>query len=341
MVVPTLSFSYPGLNWEYPPLPLDVGLVYQFPVGTWVESLAIRRNGKILAAALSSPEVFQVDNRAKKPIKLVHTFADNATSCTGITRMGGDIFYVIVGKFNVSTISPVPGSWSVYKIDVRHYHPYHKKTKSPKVSLVASFPDATMLNGITILSRRHKWLLVSDSGAGVIYRLELKTGNVIKVLDDPLMKPNNSSGIGINGVKVKKGKRLYFTNRDQNILARMLIKHDGTSTTPATIAARVDSPGKFDFNSWGNVDVAQNRVDILARVTGDNRTTLAGGQNSTGIKLFGPTAVRFGEVKPFIRAERGDWMKAYVSTNGGTDQYLTGNITRGGTISVVDVTGYD
>ena len=206
---------------------------------------------------------------------------------------------------------------------------------------MANFPEAILLNGITVLSRHRKWLLISDSAAGLVYRLEAKTGKVFKVLDDPLMKPNNTAfGIGINGLKVV-GDLLFFTNSNRKILARIPIEKEGTSRHSATLVARIDGPDDFVFTKAKGILVAQNGADRLGRVIGGTVTTLAGGAtHGAGGQLFGPTAVQFGRVKPVIAKPKSDWMKAYISTNGGTEQYSTGNVTRGGTISVVDVRDY-
>lgn len=288
-----------------------------------MENLAIRPNGKILATALSSPELVQVDNLGIEPVKVVHTFA-NAASCSGITELGQDVFYVVAGTFNISTLIPVPGSWSVYRVDAN--------PEPAEVSLVASFPSSILLNGITVLNKDKKWLLISDSVAGVVYRLEADTGKVVKVLEDPLMKSDSSSSLGINGIKIK-ANNLYFTNTNKNILARVLIKDDGTSTESATAVANIDFPDDFIFNGAQDVVVAQNGVDRLGLVSGETVETLAGGpSNGTESKLFGPTAVQFGS--------KADSTKAYITTNGGIAQYEAGNVTRGGTIFVVDVQGY-
>lgn len=50
-----------------------------------------------------------------------------------------------------------------------------------------------MLSGITVLSKRRKWLLVSDSGADVMYLLEGKTDKVFKMFEDPSMEPESLS----------------------------------------------------------------------------------------------------------------------------------------------------
>lgn len=243
---PSEFFAFGSLS--HPHLPLPVIVIHQFPAGTWIESLAIRNNGKILTTALSSPEIVQVDNHGKKPSILVHTFA-NATTCTGIVHLGKDTFYFIAGNFTLSTLTPVPGSWSVYRVDMRHHHPHHTEPKPAKVSWVANIPDAIFLKGITILDKWQETFLLSDSGAGVVYRLDGKTGRVLQVIDDPLMKPSSSAsfGVGISGVRLrengnelsftkpsfafgiggigikKHANTLYFTNRNQGLVARIRI----------------------------------------------------------------------------------------------------------------------
>ncbi|MCJ1270153.1 hypothetical protein MMC22_010049 [Lobaria immixta] len=344
LIVPARStpFNGPGLDFWHPPLPVPVKVIHQFPVGTWMENLAVRRNGKILTTALSSPEIFQVDNHGVQPVKLVHTFPD-ATSCTGIAKLGRDVFYVIAGSLSLNTFNAVPGSWSVYRVDVRHHHPHTTKPKPAKVSLVASFPDSVVLNGITVLNKHKKWFLVSDSGAGVVYRLDAKKGKVFKVLEDPLMKPDSPSfGNGLSGIKIKRDQ-LYFTNNNQNLLARMTIADNGTSKATAKVVTDVDGPADFTFNGRHNVVIAQNGVDRLGLMTKNHSVVQLAGSPTNGAgsdyELFGPTAVQFGKIKRMDPA-KADWMKAYMSTNGGTAQYLTGNVTRGGTISVVDIRSY-
>lgn len=343
LVVSALSQSVkkPGEGMYYRPLPLPlplpVSVLHQFPAGTWLENLAVRPNGKIPTTALSSPEIFEVDNDGVQPVKVVHTFA-HVTSCTGITHLGRDEFYVIAGNVSL-TASSVSGPWSVYKVDVRHHHRHTTKPKPAAVSLVAYFPGSIVLNGITVLNRHKKWFLVSNSSAGVVYRLEGKTGKVVKVIDDPLMKP--SSGTGVNGIKIRK-KWLYFTNTSLNILARINIHGNGTPKAPATVVAPVDSPDDFTFDGSHNVLVAQGN-DRLGEVGDDNKVvTLAGDPpHVTDGELFGPTAVVFAKFPyEFVFASTADWTKVYISTNGGAAQYQTENFTRGGTISVVEVGWY-
>ena len=352
LVVPTLSGILRGSARGYPALPLPFEIAHQFPIGPWMENLVIRHNGEILTTALSSPELFQVDNHGKKAVKLVHTFA-NKTGCTSIAELGRDTFYVIAGNFNVSNLAAVPGSWSVYKLHLP-YHLPHTEPKPARVSLVANFPRSIMLNSITVLSNRRKWLLINDSKTGIVYRLEAKKGTLVKRLKNPLMKPSSPSAFGVNGVKIRKN-HLYFTNSDRKILACQPIKHNVRPRRSDKLVAHIHGGDDFTFNAWfrstPSLFVAQNDgVDGLERVVGNRIVTMAGGpsgsrSNSKHLdsrkrELFGPIAVRFGKLIDWLYHSKADKTYAYISTNGGTAQYLSGNITRSGTILRVDVMDY-
>ncbi|MCJ1422723.1 hypothetical protein MMC29_000603 [Sticta canariensis] len=330
-----------------PPLPVKV--FYQFPVGTWPEDMAVRENGKILTTFLTSPDILEVDTKANSP-RLVHTFADK-TSCTGIfgspTTMDKDVFYVIAGNMdlNPSSFGPVRGSWSVYRATLRHHH--HPTRKPAHVSLVADFPDSIMLSGITMLHRRKKWFLVGDSSAGIVYRLDGVSGKVAKVLDDPLMKPKKpDSGpltfsVGINKMTIHDG-HLYFTNTDRNIFARVAIHEDSNPKGSAEVLAAPDSPTGFVYDG-DDVYFAQNGDNRLARVRGNIVTTIAPDVTDRESEPFGPTALAWGKIHygrklvTSINGGTNDGDKLLISTNGGTAQYLTGEYTRGGTISQVQI----
>lgn len=184
-----------------------------------------------------------------------------------------------------------------------------------------------------------------------MYLLEAKTDKVFKVFEDPPMEPESLSVFGINGIEFRHGQ-LFFTNSDRNILARTLIEDDGTSSASAKVYGNFDSPDGFDFNRNGKVVIAQSEVDLLARVTGDSKVMLAGGpSNGTRPKIppctlpFVPTAVRLVKDSPMSLMSLGwtsrlTWTEAYIATDSGTAQHLAGNVTRGGTISMVKYQGY-
>ncbi|MCJ1426458.1 hypothetical protein MMC29_004361 [Sticta canariensis] len=337
------SSFLPTLSTPIQPFaPVYVSTFYQFPVGTWLEDMAVRQNGKILTTSLTSPELLEVD-RPTNPARVVHTFGDK-TSCTGIWRsfahLSKDVFYVIAGTMDLNPLSfgPVRGSWSVYRVALRHHH---RPTRKPaRVSLVADFPASIMLNGIAELDSKKRWLLVGDSSAGIVYRLHEKSGKVVQVLDDPLMKPKKADsgsatfGVGINRMEAYMGY-LYFTNTDRNIFARIAIHEDGTSKGLASeVITHLDSPTGF-ISGGGHIYFAQHGDNRLAIVLGNKVIPLTSNVTDGGNEpLFGPTALALGG----IQNEGDDYAgKIFISTNGGTAQYLTGEYTRGGTISMISM----
>ena len=86
--------------------------VWQFPNGTWVENLAVRSNGQILATLLSIPELYQVDPIGGQHPQLIHRFP-MVTGLTGITEVEKDVFVVIAGNWSLKTLSTTPGSYSM------------------------------------------------------------------------------------------------------------------------------------------------------------------------------------------------------------------------------------
>lgn len=108
------------------------------------------------------------------------------------------------------------------------------------------------------------------------------------------------------------------------------------------MVARIDGADDFVFDQFEDAIAVQNGVDNgLLRVDGNTTVTLAGGPwNETQGKLYGPTAVHFGKVKKLFHVSKSDWMFAYVTTNGGSGQYVNGTVTRGGTVSAIDIRGH-
>lgn len=125
----------------------------------------------------------------------------------------------------------------------------------------------------------------------------------------------------------------------------MLIEDDGTSRASAKVVTNVEGPDDFHLTKANSVFIAQSGDNLLGRMMGNTVIPLAGGSsnstqsNDTESTLFDFTAVQFDKAKPFFRASKGGWIKAYISTNGGTPQNLTSNVTCGETISMLNVQG--
>ena len=302
--------------------PATVTDIWDFSPGTWVENLAVRSNGQILATLFNTPEVYQVDPTKKNPATLVHKFPDYL-ACLGITELQQDIFYIVVGNFSTVTITTTPGSYSIWKLDMNGYSP---GGAAPSATKVADFPKSQFFDGLTSLSPSSNILLIADSRAGALFTLNVATGAHGEAITDPLMAPTaTGEGIGINGVKTRNGK-LHFTNTDQALFAKEAINAQGDSTAVATtVVSDLTAVDDFQFDASGNQFFAGNN-ELRYRAAGGGAVKVV----SNSSLLQGSTAVEFGRLAS-------DQNSVYVSTNGGALQFETKVFTTPGRIVRVDV----
>jgi hypothetical protein len=313
---------------DHPNLPLPVEVIHEFPPGTWLENIAVRRNGQILTTVTTAPEIYQVDPCKQRDPILLYSFP--ATSATGLAELQPDVFYVATGNTSSSggQLSTVPGSFAVWKVDLRSFSVRHGKPA--QVSKVATIPDARGLNGVAVLDHRKGLLLMADSLRGLIWRLNVHTGEVKIFTDDPLTKapPSSQLPIGINGIKVRNGA-VYFTNTDRGIIARLNIKNDGTPEGPAVVVVKgIATVDDFVIGPNGAFFPALILSGALsyAPATGGDAEIIA---NMTA----NPTAVAFGR-----RPE--DAQSVYLSSAGGPLALFASKSPPRGKILKVDVTAF-
>ena len=289
------------------PLPLPVEVIRDFPPGTWLENIAVRRNGQILTTVTTAPEIYQVDPCKERAPVLLHSFP--ATSVVGLAELHPDVFYVTSGNSTSGSdgrILAVPGSFAVWKLDLRG--------KQVRVSKIATVPKARLLNGVAVLDYRKRLLLIADSILGLIWQLNVHTREVEVFADDPLAKasPGAKDPTGINGIKVRNGA-VYWTNTDQKIIARLDLKHNGTPKGPAVVVVKgIIGADDFNIGPNGAFFAAQNAGSALvyAPAAGGDAKILA---NITA----DPTAVAFGR-RPediqsvYLSSARGKILKVNV-----------------------------
>lgn len=312
-----------------PFLPLPVKIIHEFPRGTWIENLAIRSNGLILANLLSAPEIYQVDPTTGA-VSLA-TKIPAATGLLGIAEIEKDVYYVVAGNYSVATLTAKAGTFSVWRVDVNTFKP--NKTLA-KVEKVVDLPQAQFLNGATVLSRREGTLLVADSALGSVFRVNTRSTEVKVVIKDPLfdITPASPVELGLNGLSYRKGE-LFFTNTNQGLLGKISIQPDGTPKAKAEVLSRgVALVDDFAVGGKGGYFVTQDVPNQLSFVPpgGGNASVLVGTNDRPGLK--GPTSAAIGKGKG--KLGRGG---LYIGTNGGALNYLSGNFTVGGTISRVDI----
>ncbi|RFU24819.1 hypothetical protein B7463_g11521, partial [Scytalidium lignicola] len=331
-----MSATFAGLASAASNFDNDLRTIHQFPNLTWIENLAIRSNGQIVATDVAGGRVFLVDPKCPQTEPpILHHFPEN-TAIAGITEVEDDVFYTASSHGTVYNFTFAKNTSSVWEIDMRHYD----HTKKVSVRKVTDIPKAVVPNGVTTLSKEYGTILIADAEGGVIWKVNVHTGEHEIVIDNDYLKPDQAiqPPFGVNGIhiiekqtsKSKSIPTLYFSNTDRGYLGTIPISLEtGKATGNVTLLSdNVHAADDFAVDSCGNVWLCENVLNTLVRVFPDGHVqTIVGGPNSTA--LIGPVAVAFG---------RGcdDRDVLYISTDG----YTTKNqvaLTTNGKIAAIDV----
>lgn len=290
---------------------VQVETLFQFPNnGSWIDNLALRSDGSILLTRLDTPEVWLVDE-ASGNATLVHSFA-NATSCFGISEIDDDVFAVVVGNFSTKTYQPTPGSFTVQKLDFN----LASRTDTERlvdqgqlaaVSPIAALPKAHALNGMTSFTKESHLVLIADSPVGVVWKLNVQTGEYSVALNDTTMLPAEGQALplGVNGLKLVDDY-VYYSSTTRMQFGRVRVNSDATPAGDYEIIASGFLPDNLDVTTDGTAYIATDPQNSVVRITPYGQISLvAGGQLSTQIP--GPTSCRLSA----------DEKELYVGTSGG------------------------
>ena len=303
-------------------------LIYEFPIGSVVENLAVRPDGSILTTLATAPEIYLIQPSSSNPNpQLIHRF-DGSTSVLGITETSPDSFLVAVSSISGGNPpAPVPGSSSLWTVT------FPRKSKTAKVSLAAQIPDILAANGVITLNKNK--VLIADSAKGLIFVVDLRTGTSSVAISDPLLATTERLLVGVNGIKIR-GHTLYFANSAQKLLAKIDIDlRTGAPRGPGTVIAHsLPNPPDLGYDDFavssrnGGVAYVTNgpgnfieRVDLK---TGQ-QSIVAGDVDST--EIAEPTAAAFG------RNGREDVL--FVTTAGGLLFPVNGDEVVGGQVVAV------
>ncbi|KAJ9603083.1 hypothetical protein H2200_012378 [Cladophialophora chaetospira] len=287
----------------------ELQTVHQFANLTWIENIGIRANGQILATDVGSSRLFLVDpnNTTQASPPVIHQFL-RGTTISGLVEVEDDVFYTIGSlESNVYNFTFAKNTTKIWQIDLREY----SVTGNTTVSEILALPKVDVGNGLTLLSKQDGTILIADSEGGLVWILNVHTGEYSIAIDHPFLKPIPSAHppFGVNGLKVI-GSDLYFSNTNKGLLGKFPISLKKASPTgqPTLVSNNTPAADDFAVGPDGSVWLTENVRNTLVRVSPNgNITTIAGGVNSTA--LVGPVAAKFG---------RGRWDKhvLYVSTDG-------------------------
>lgn len=108
--LPALVQSLP-----YPP-DNTVGTIWTFPNETWIENLAVRQNGVVLATSINRAAIYAVDPFAHTAVT-VHQFAPT-DGILGIAEVENDVFVAVSSNISLATSTAIPGSAKIWRVDM-------------------------------------------------------------------------------------------------------------------------------------------------------------------------------------------------------------------------------
>ena len=328
----------------------SIRVVHQFPNPTWVENIASTRNGSILAGVLGS---------APAQLHIIDPFSNNAgntllyefaytNSIFGIAEYETDIFAVAAGNFSAATSNgkkypyiKVDGSHQIYILGTGDANIWSVDlrcgiTKSSiKVKKIAYLKNA-QINGLAALNS--DTLLFTDSWAGNIRKVDIRTGKYEVVIQDATTANNVSTPLplGANGLKIvpsspvpssNSNPTLYFSNLQLGTAHKVQVdartgRPKGRVVTLATGLGIVDDLAVTDD---GAVFLARDAANDVARISADGEVAFV---SDDEVKILGPTSAVLGRTYK----DRGI---LYVSDVGG--QQADGTFLQGGRVLAVSL----
>ncbi|PWY96054.1 hypothetical protein BO94DRAFT_542132 [Aspergillus sclerotioniger CBS 115572] len=288
---------------------LPIRTIYQFSSNdTWLENLAVRSNGIILATEIGPPaNLLAFDPRSPSPKKhILHTF-DSVLGLSGITEAAHDIFYVTGANTTSANIDDPPkNATHVWRVDFNIGN-----GTAPEITLIARPTAPTGFNGLAAFNETI--ILASASYQDSIFAVDTTTGYTWEAIKQTNLMSS------INGLKIQDGFVYWTAGGDlyrallyNNVTAgvgELIVK--GTSFDDFAIAPdgfRAGNGRKYVYAATA----AENTIMEISfdLEGGENRTeVVAGDLDST--EIAEPTGCAFG------RGE-GEVNVLYVTTGGGS-----------------------
>lgn len=281
--------------------------------GTWLEDIAIRPNGDILVTQFApTPGIFTIrepwlPNSTLQKILGTHD-VHNISNIVQLNDYWGEEKYLFIGGDAAGLGAFCIGSYSAWILTLGR--------TGKKVERVSDLgPDTYGLAGLATIPSDPYIVLIADSHAGSVGRLDIDTGVYDSVaLLVPEMAPPYDPNIraGVNGIQVRYG-HLYFSNSKARSIYRVPITPDGRQAEilskaklVADLSGTTSFVDDFVFDRNGNIYAAADGSIVFVNVkTGKSRVVL---ESREGI--VGATSVAWG------RGEM-DENTLYFTTSGG------------------------
>ncbi|KAF7914706.1 uncharacterized protein EAE98_011405 [Botrytis deweyae] len=279
-----------------------VRLLYEYPLGTFVEAIAVRPNGELLLTLPYNSSVHSIDPLySNYTPKVVHDF--DGLTIFGITEYDRDIYAVNGGGFSSST-GPVIGTYRVDSLNLTQ-----TTATSSTIANISSDP----ISGKYFIAINNTYTQAHQH--------------------------TNLGAVGVNGIKTEDGMA-YLTNTGLGMLVRFPIHENGTEVTGGAVEilsheanstwfyddfALRDTIAYITTGSGNSIErVVAPAVDSRGPITSE---IMAGSLNSTIVA--GPTAAAFG-LTPW------DSHILYVTTSGASNVPVNGRVRIGAQVLAID-----
>ncbi|PYH80498.1 hypothetical protein BO82DRAFT_403285 [Aspergillus uvarum CBS 121591] len=272
--------------------------------GTWLENIAVRKNGMVLTTRLDFPQLLRVGPTGARNASVIHTFP-GVRSLLGIAAIETYVFAVLAKLFSIQTLS-TPGTYAFWRVDLT--------SSAPNVSVIPKVPEADFLTGLALFDRTT--LLSTDSAKGVIYRVKISTGKYSVFLSDPatmLSFKDSPKPVGVNGLKEHGKYVTYYSSTTGMVLARMPFNKNAQPSGPIEVIAGGFTPDDFVVTKNGTAYVTTNAENGLLKVKPSGRVT-AVAEALFSSTLAGATSIAMSH----------DQKTLYISTAGGQFQPVSG-----------------
>lgn len=297
---------------------LPVRTVYQFASNdTWLENIATRSNGLILATEIGPPaSLLQFDPTQKDPQPTTIMTFDTVLGLSGIAEGAHDVFYVTGANTTADNIEDPPtNATHVWQVDFNSLDHNGK----PKITLICRPEAPTGFNGMAAYNETI--ILATATYQDAIFAIDVTTGYTWEAMKQDTMTQ-------INGIKFQDGYVYWAASGD---FVRAPVYEDITAGTGEIIASfsAIDdfaiAPVGYRTKKTHSADrkyayaatAGYNSILQISwngnNATGfDNKTAIiAGSEYST--EIAEPTGGFFGRGP-------GQWNKLYVTTGGGSGE---------------------
>ncbi len=282
-VVAALKKEFPPLANTLPAQPFPSLSLAEFPVGTFLENIAVSEAGAIFVSSLEEGKVYQIDQ------------AGQAQEFAAVEKAAGLAFDASGTLFVGSSVgSTQPGIY---------------RAEQGSAELIVPMPEAVFLNGLTHLHGSR--FLVADSYRSLIWEVDTERRSCRVWVEHPSLAHAADpfhpvpQFPGVNGLKIRNGA-LYASSTEQQKLIRIPLDENLSPGTPEIFMTNINLDD-FAFDDRGNLYGTTHVYNSVVKITPERVVTVIAGLAEG---LAGSTAVAFGRTDA-------DKTTLYATTNGG------------------------